>query len=484
MRTTDFLFILLLFLEAGGQVWGQEKPNFNIEFFNHQGNKIDKENLSRVEAEKLGDSISESENEKLINMIKELVDNKEREKIGTIHMNQIGFEVLNTTNAKHRFWKKASCDFFRPCNNNYEQNKNEITKSTVLKPIEEELKKYQSSNLTDTTAYIKFANEYEVHTVKIHIIDSITLTIRNGLIEHLQVFSGDRSFYNTKAPISLLSLDNRFTDKLYDPATGNYIFLKNALRFYASRRFNFIPDNEEITLTRKKPNQIVYADKNLNTLLDIQTYTDLLGLLGDEPNGLFQIEASSKFYLHRSNIRNRFIYFCSEIEPFFHYSKIDSKFETLAVNSDELNPTAIFHRRNYTVGLNLNIIQWDFKPANSLVIKTGYQYNSTKIDINDNKTNAITHLPYVEAGLKSNRLKGFGLNINYRYSCVLLNPNPLFDVESKTKLMSFHANLNYRPTEKSGNEIFLRFANYLDINNRKNDFSILQVGMRTSLKIK
>lgn len=447
------------------QGWGQEKVAGDLIFFNKKGEKITKTELVEVVRQ---DSASTKQknlesnnvrNSELLEQFKTMLENQERDKIGEVFMNCTTIEILSN-------------------------KKDEIKNAFVLNSIQNQIDNYSLDFLEKTVGKVTFKYDSITYESKIHIIDSVKIAIRDGMIEHLQVFVGDRSFYNTKAPISLLDIDRRFEDKLYDPATNNYILLKNAIRFYADRRFNYIPDNDEIALTKTKLSQEIFANKNLNTLLDIQTYTDMLGLLGDEPNGIFQVNVSSKFFLHRKNLLNCFTYIFSDIEPFFHYSKVDSKFETLTVNSPELNPTEIFRRRNYSIGLGATIFQWDFKPANSVFIKAGYQYSSTKMNIDENKTNAIIHLPYGEVGLRSNRLKGFGLNIYGRYSTAFLNNNTLFNGDLKTNLLSFHNSLNYRLSEKSSNELFFRFINYLDLKNRENDYSILQVGFRTSLNVK
>ncbi len=321
-------------------------------------------------------------------------------------------------------------------------------------------------------------------------IDSVRIWINEGVIESIKVYTIDGAAYsNRKAPIPILTLENRFSDKLHNPYNNNYILLKDVLSFESIRRFNYFPDEQELLLFNKdkngncKSSVKLEADNNINSLLNIGIYSDLMALFGNEANGLVQLEASSKFYLHRHNYKNSFIYVPLDvIEPFFHFSRIDSKFDTITLsNKDEINRLELFRRSTYTVGLDANIFRWDFRPSNSLEIKAGYMLSTGNIVIKDDKTSYSIHSPYGEIAVKSKKLNNFGIDLKYRYLFQKLNPNKLIENDEWNQLMSFTASVFYFPNKKKDNKFFIRFINYLNLSDRKQDFSQLQFGYQQAL---
>src|SRR5690606_35335487 len=128
---------------------------------------------------------------------------------------------------------------------------------------------------------------------------------------------------------------------------------------------------------------------------NLQVYSDLLGVFGDEPNGLIQFEANTKVYLHRVNYKNTYAFMPFDaIEPFFHFNRIESKFDTIALSSaQEINRLELFRRYTYAVGLDVNLFRGDWRPSNSFELKAGYMYSSSNLVIDDEKLNAALHTP-------------------------------------------------------------------------------------------
>ncbi|MGJ1197530.1 hypothetical protein ACR777_15515 [Sphingobacterium spiritivorum] len=329
-------------------------------------------------------------------------------------------------------------------------------------------------------------------SVNIFKIDSAQIYISEGVIEHIKVYTNNKKiYYNKYAPIQLLTIEKRFDDKLYDSSTGDYIYLKDAVDFDAYRRFNYFPDEQSILLsnvpdaTGKKENaKKLNADNNINALVTLQVYSDFLALFGDQPNGLVQLEASSKFYLHRGNWANSFAYKpLDAIEPFFHFNRIDSKFDTIRLSDiGQVNRLELFRRSTYSVGLSTNLLRWDWRPSNSLELKVGYMLNSGNLVVDSLKTSYTLHSPFTDLALKSKKLNNFGIDLRVRYMLQKLNPNELIKNDKWEQLLSYRASLFYFPNKKQDNKFFLRFINYLNLSNRDQDFSQLQFGYQTSLK--
>lgn len=324
-------------------------------------------------------------------------------------------------------------------------------------------------------------------------IDSAVITISEGVMEHLQVYTADgRSFYNTRSPIPILTLERRFDDQLINPQDGSKILLKDAIYFEAERRFNYFPDEQSITIRNSKDTdgavsavgtETLFARNNLNSLVNLQVYSDLLGVLGDQPNGLIQFEANTKLYLHRANYCGSYVFApLDAIEPFFHFNRIDSKFDTISVSgTNEVNRLELFRRYTYAVGLDVNFFRADWRPSNSFELKGGYMYSSSNLVVGEDKIHAALHTPYLEVVLKSKRLNNFGFDLRGRYLWQKLNPNELIDNDEWNRLGSFRATLFYFTDKAKADKMFLRFVNYLNFSDRKQDFSQLQLGFSKAI---
>ncbi|TJY68506.1 hypothetical protein FAZ19_04425 [Sphingobacterium alkalisoli] len=328
---------------------------------------------------------------------------------------------------------------------------------------------------------------------KTTLIDSVVITISEGVMEHIQVYTEDgKSFYNIRSPIPILTLEKRFEDVLINPQNGSKILLKDVIFFEAERRFNYFPDEQSLTIRNSKDTSnaitsvglaMLHAKNNLNSLVNFQVYSDLFGVFGDQPNGLIQFEANTKLYLHRANYPNSYIFMpLDAIEPFFHFNRIESKFDTISVSgTNEINRLELFRRYTYAIGLDANLFRADWRPSNSFEVKGGYMYSSSNLVIDGEKIQAVLHTPYIEAVLKSKKLNNFGFDLRGRYLWQKLNPNELIDNDEWNKMLSFRTSLFYFTEKEKSDKIFLRFINYLNLSDRKQDFSQLQLGFSKAI---
>jgi len=318
-------------------------------------------------------------------------------------------------------------------------------------------------------------------------IDSAKFDIQEGMLEFIKVYLSDGTTYTNKAaPIALVHLEQRGNDRLFNADGDKFILLKNVVVFESNKRFGYLPDNKTFSLDNqddKTPGTLILnKNSNINSLVNFTAYSDLLGLLGNEPNALVNFEANAKFYLHRLNYPNKFLYIFPTFQPHFHYNRIDSKFDTIVISDNNVNPTEIFRRHNFAVGFDLTVLRWDWKPANSFELKAGYLYTSSKVHIDEKKTNAINHIKYFEANLKSKVIDNFGIDLNAKYMWQKLNDNEYFD-SSKEEMLALRGGIYYAsPKAKGDDKIFLRFTNYLVWGDRKKDFSQIQIGFTKSLK--
>jgi len=471
--------ILLLFLLGWVGMVSAQKDAFKVA------------NLDTSSKNVISDSTQQTSNQKLLSEIKKIIskENSDATEIGFFRIRDFAlifkdhFPVNDFSNLSIVREKIDSL---------IKNNKNRYTK--VVAKAEKDIigvydRKIGGKRINDT---IVFARKNEDFKLNIGYIDSVAVAINEGVIEHLRVYTkGGNTFSNTNSPIPLITIESRFNDKLYNPRDNSFIFLKDAIYFEANRRFNYFPENQElkvkntfnndgtITVGSKK----LIANNSLNSLVNLQVYSDLLAVFGNEANGLMQFEANSKFYLHRGTYRNKYVFMPFDaIEPFFHFSRIDSKFDTIAVSSaQEVNRLELFRRYTYAVGVDANIVRADFRPNNSFEIKLGYFYSSSNLNIGDNKTSIALHNPYAELVLKSRKLNNFSLDLRARFMFQKMNPNAYIDNDEWNQLVSFRAGICYFPNKNKADKIFLRFINYLNLSNRKEDFSLLQLGFSKAI---
>ena len=324
-------------------------------------------------------------------------------------------------------------------------------------------------------------------------IDSVKIDIQEGMLEYIKIYLKDGSiFSNKKAPIGIIYTEERFFDMLYNDIGTQFVLFQDIFEVDTKKRFGFLPNEDTFTLYNKPSTGLNFKnlkkDSDLNSLINFVAYSDLLGLLGNQPNALVHFEANAKFYIHRRNAFKSFVYFFPSFQPSFNYNKIDSKFDSIKVVSNKINPTEIFRRHNYAVGIDLTVFKYTFRPANTVELSTGYQYLSSRMFVNDgvseNEVIAVSHVRTIGSVLKSKELENFGIELGAKYIWQLLNKSSFYD-QINNNLMEFKGSIYYYPpTGKGSDKIFIRFSNYIAFDSRQSDFSQLQVGFSTSLSSK
>jgi hypothetical protein len=438
----------------------------------------------------IGDSIKKSNKDELLYKIKKIIDEKNSDttKIGFFYIRDYAIIFKNhfPINIAEEYLSSREL-----IDNLIKVNKKLYSKVNVTanEDIAGTYRKKVNGKCTDIP--VPFAKKDANFTLDIGYIDSVAVAINEGVIDHLRVYTKGGNTFSSNSPVPLITLEKRFNDKLYNPRDNSFIFLKDAIYFEADRRFNYFPEDNELKLKNKfntdgtitTDSKMLVANNNLNSLVNLQVYSDLLAIFGNEANGLLQFEANSKFYLHRGTYRNTYVFTpLDAIEPFFHFSRIDSKFDTIKLSSvNEINRLELFRRYTYAVGLDANLFKFNWRPHNSLEFKAGYIYSSSNLNIADNKVVIGLHTPYAELALKSDKLNNFSLDLRARYLFQKMNPNMYIENDEWNNLISFRASISYFPNKNKKDKIFLRFVNYLNLSDRTQDFSLLQLGFSKAI---
>ncbi|MCR8560855.1 hypothetical protein KXD93_24570 [Mucilaginibacter sp. BJC16-A38] len=138
-----------------------------------------------------------------------------------------------------------------------------------------------------------------------------------------------------------------------------------------SEKEDYSPANQVISLTPTSDDIIVKKEKR-SKILEVRSYTDLIGTDGKSPNGLIQIEGRKKIFLleDKTKFFSEYAYFggLTYVEPVVRFSKIDN-------NNKNLIPD--------TIGSAANLISKKKKVLNLNTIDLyKYQLNSFTLNVN------------------------------------------------------------------------------------------------------
>ncbi len=351
--------------------------------------------------------------------------------------------------------------------------------------------KYENSSKTD-----KEATKEAVLTKSKDssvIIDSVEISISDGVIDNLRVFSKS-DIYENLYPIALQNFNKAILRVFIYNTKDNNSFLKitDFIQYLPKIGQNFLPDDIDFVLvnnsTRKQ--KALTAGVDLNSYIELQIYTDFLSLFKKEPNGLIQTEARTRFILNTVPT-SRNAYFSNFMEASFKYSKFDSNFESLEIN--DASEPIYFNGRDrlllnqysfLNIGIKYNIIKLKL-PRFSMESNVGLQYDLTDIKFNGStdKTQIDLFSYYYEVKGGVFRSKNFGLNFGFTTLGQFITTRNISIVRPTTEgyfIPEFSA--FYYPKSDKSNKVFLRFRTMTDFGTAQ--FINFQIGYNSKLTIK
>lgn len=306
------------------------------------------------------------------------------------------------------------------------------------------------------------------------VVDRIYLTIREGFIYTIEVeLEGfNKAFSNKRAPIGLTP--RRFqsqNDRLYiDKNTTNngyYIIAQELIRLKEWK--SFLPEDLTIRYEPKsgetKKIFTLHRNSGINTLLDIRLYADALALFGEEENGLAQTEIKFKQLLHRSNFRNRYLFFAQYFRLNFNFAKFDSRYQYL--NSDNFAKANLIRQQyiNAEIALNLAHGAIGYKSSNRFYIDAGAGVGGVKVvqNVSDSISTTSTNL-FLEVG--SNFMIGGNAGIDVSFRPIrMFNPiikEHFADLNSRFfNYLRYSGELYWNPFNDNNSKLFARI-NYIE----------------------
>lgn len=293
--------------------------------------------------------------------------------------------------------------------------------------LSEKIKIHPSKNLIlNTNSKSTFENtslDYLIKKVEIQFADG---GINNILVEALSPNENNPNNvakFRNNSPISISSKfdPENFTKflLLHDGATGMLgsdkfysIKLHELLRYdiiLENNKEDYSPQDTIITLTPSIFSAEVLKDKT-SKILTARTFTDLVGIDDQQPNGLIQIEVFRKFnFMTRRYQQTRTINdgILTYIQPMFALTKIEENKRFLSINNAPniqnsfiINPIEILRYQQFNFGIDLNIYNVNFPDVKSKIFfDIHYDLGRTTLTFEESETsNILTRLNYSTYG--------------------------------------------------------------------------------------
>ncbi|WP_046745967.1 hypothetical protein [Kordia zhangzhouensis] len=390
---------------------------------------------------------------------------------------------------------------------------------------EEEQKKQEQSQKNSTST-----KNYELIPDGA-LFQSIQIELREGGIvdTRLILLSQDRKtqfYFEGTSPVSILHYTRRAAERNFleyshhvDTGSEKVYYNQNALSHLRVRYIdvldyhpnvgsNYVPDdisytfpstNDKEATTASRRSYQVINNNNLQHVLDIRTYTDFLGLFGDEANGLFQIEGKADFFIHPFNFPRSALYYLKKVSPYVRYSRFDEDEDfiqaTLNTGTSEYELSdkklELLERSTLEMGLNVNLVNFRaFKESpfwTSFYVPISYNVTNVQTDASLDKVNFNTIGYGLGAEIELKRFNNFGLNLGYElkgYSYIGDYSSENIIEPGFMKTQALKAEIFYFPGLDRSQSVFLRMKSIRDISSGGGDsFFQLQIGYRFTLGV-
>lgn len=341
-------------------------------------------------------------------------------------------------------------------------------------------------------------------------IKSVKFYVQDGLIKGFRLYMSNGLMYYTDNFIALSYFEkydqfNLYSGNSLDTVNPNpdvlpFVKLHDFLAYVTVTGNDYIPDNSNFEL---KPDGKETAEAKLssgiNNIIDVRTYTDFLGLLNKESNGIAQFEGSTKIITWNNTFKKA--QFFNYIRPTFKWVRFDENEKGVIYDSISKDPNIkliyynrnkIFQKVNIDLGFDLNIIRFHYstKAILDLSMQTNFSYVSL-ISKNDqtNTGNLWSYGPKLSFSIPKSKNYSFSSSAEYlrqrltRGSGYEANDyNGIGNADSKP-FYRIQCELDYFPFENENNQIFLRFISTNGFKSNDKGFNQFQIGSKYNLKL-
>jgi len=281
---------------------------------------------------------------------------------------------------------------------------------------------------------------------------------------------------------------------------GAYILLKDVIRYKpVSSYTDAIYGEFEITLPSVKGDKIylIKESTSINTYFNIAAFTDIKGI-GGEPNGIAQFTADAKFMLNTQPFKRTSIVYANYISFQGGLSKFDSEFKGTEIsNKDIVDRKDLLQRANYKVGVKLNLIKGYLPPVpillyNTFELNVGYNVTGSQIfktgfkdvaqTVIDTTFRTVTQNQwYTEPTITFSRRKNFSMCLAFPYYLNNIKKNASIQNNHTEHWVVPGISLMYFGKRDVGSKIFFRYNHYINIKDKSQAFSQMQLGYSLNL---
>lgn len=368
----------------------------------------------------------------------------------------------------------------------------------------------------ESDQFILAEKKYKFKSVSFEICDGFFVDIKVFVLDE----KGSKYLFENKVPVSILRYSthapNQFLVFKYPVNQKENITIKefeklrirlsDVLMYVSKAGYNYIPNDVVYDFPTKNDQDVfinkdssvqyeIKEDTSLQNVVELRAYTDFLGLFGDAPNGIVQLQGKGDFYVvpfllpkFRFDLR-----FLDKISPYINFSRIDD--ESRAIE------TEILPNSNITPKNNLDLIQKSYLEMGTIVnifnlkfnkempFRTiGYfpaRYQIADVKINDEFKNVQGFAYGFGLKFEFKRFNNFGFNYSLEYSKYSFkdyNSITTFEAPGTFDLFKNKAEIFYHPGTSKNQSIFLRFRTFNNLSNTE-AFYQLQFGYRFSIGI-
>lgn len=224
----------------------------------------------------------------------------------------------------------------------------------------------------------------------------------------------------------------------------------------------------------------------LANLVEVALYTDLLSTLNNEDNGLVSTEVASWLPINSRPLwRNGSLFLGTAVRPYVAVSRLDSKFDTLRVNSNNgIDRPNLVQRAYLRFGLNLNLLTWDNRGHVTVQLNTSWMRSISRVAGSGADTmlrNAYQNLYGLEVLATVRRQRNFGADLYFTAYLHNVQSRRLIENPDAQWALRPGALFYYYPFGSPSNKLFFRVSNFIFPHGRQRDFVQLQVGYSIGL---
>lgn len=380
----------------------------------------------------------------------------------------------------------------------HSQEANDTTDSaqnigTELAEIKRLLKEIQAqASESDTLAkVILVGNRVKDSKGDSHSVKSVEVYLQNGMFEKSRLYTTGGKIFESNKPLHLQQF-KKFASKspLRDVSVDSVTIKMRDLVWYVANldNQNYSPEDGVYILTPTDTVAHLAVDTNLNSYLDYRLYSDLLGLLGDEGNGLIQTDISSTITYNSFPVAPG-MYVFNYIKPTFKLSKFDSEFRAQVVPNEpqmiDLNRLQFNQLAFLELGITLNLFKVNLFQHSFDLLNFGADFKYSRVQFGETEETKTLNASalFIETRAQFMKYKNFGFELASQAYFQNIKDNEVIGSGEYYDYLKTEFSMFYHPNDKAQDKIFLRFQSFSDY--LFNDFyTQLQFGYKSQLNFK